>query len=131
MGITSLAKLEFQFFKSHNYYFKMNPIVDLHMHTTYSDGLKTPEELIAFAKERKVDVMSINDHDNVNGILSILSTQIDGINVIYGIEVSSSFENSTIHIASYFPRDTNFEELQKELTTVVNEKRYLMDLVIK
>ena len=109
----------------------MNPIVDLHMHTTYSDGLKTPQELISFAKERKVNVMSINDHDNVNGVLSILSSQIDGINVIYGIEVSSSFEKSTIHIASYFPRDTNFEELQKELTTVVNEKRYLMDLVIK
>ena len=102
----------------------MNPIVDLHMHTTYSDGLKTPEELISFAKERKVNVMSINDHDNVNGVLSILSSQIDGINVIYGIEVSSTFENSTIHIACYFPRDTNFEELQKELTTVVNEKRY-------
>lgn len=41
---------------------------DLHMHTTYSDGKLTPEELVAKAKEAGLTYMAITDHDTVEGI---------------------------------------------------------------
>lgn len=103
----------------------MAPIVDLHMHTTFSDGIKTPEELITFAKARGVNVMSINDHDTVKGVINMLSLQIDGITVLCGIEMSSKFtDRKTIHIAGYFPKDTDFSSLQEELTKRINNVRY-------
>ena len=103
----------------------MDPFIDLHMHTTFSDGIKTPEELILFAKSRNVKVMSINDHDTVNGVINMLGLSFEGIRVLCGIELSSSYlDGSTIHIAGYFPRDTNFQELQSELSVRVTEKRF-------
>lgn len=103
----------------------MKPIVDLHMHTTFSDGLKTPEELIDFAKSRGVEVMCINDHDTVKGVMHMLTMKLSDITVLCGIELSSTFEEdySTIHVTGYFPRDTKFETLQEELSEVVTKKR--------
>ena len=46
---------------------------DLHMHTTYSDGKLTPEELVAKAKEAGLTYMAITDHDTVEG--SAISTR--------------------------------------------------------
>lgn len=102
----------------------MSSKVDLHMHTIFSDGIRSPEDLIAFAKSRNVEIMSINDHDTVRGVMNMLSLQVEGITVLCGIEMSNSFNNSGgIHITGYFPRDTNFEELQRQLEEEVNQRR--------
>ena len=46
----------------------MTTRIDLHMHTTYSDGFYSPLELIQKANERNLDVISITDHDSINAI---------------------------------------------------------------
>jgi predicted metal-dependent phosphoesterase TrpH len=46
----------------------MTPRIDLHMHTTYSDGFYSPLELIQKVNERNLDIISITDHDSVNAI---------------------------------------------------------------
>ena len=98
--------------------------VDIHMHTTFSDGLKTPSELIEYAKSRNVDIMCINDHDTVKGVIDMLKLDITGITVLCGIELSTKWNQiGSIHIAGYFPRDTDFEALQKELDQVIRRKR--------
>ena len=106
----------------------MNQRVDLHMHTLYSDGIKTPEELIEFARSRGVSVMCINDHDNVKGVMNMLELEKkEDITVLCGIELSSSFtDGSTIHTTGYFPRDTDFASMQAELEKSVPEKRYVI-----
>ncbi|MFA5367970.1 MAG: PHP domain-containing protein, partial [Dehalococcoidia bacterium] len=46
----------------------MSKRVDLHLHTTYSDGRLTPGELIQIAAEQGIGVIAITDHDTINGI---------------------------------------------------------------
>ena len=46
----------------------MDARIDLHMHTSYSDGFYSPIELVQKANERNLDIISITDHDSVNGI---------------------------------------------------------------
>ena len=102
----------------------MTPIIDLHMHTTFSDGSLKPEQLIAYAKENKVEIMSINDHDTVKGVMNMLTLDVSGITVLCGIECSTSMKGTdSIHITGYFPRDADFAALQKELDEKVAFRR--------
>jgi predicted metal-dependent phosphoesterase TrpH len=96
-------------------------MVDLHMHSTFSDGTLTPTELVKRAKENGVEVMAITDHDNVDGLLEgRKEANKVGITFINGIEVSANFKDKDIHILGYFLdlEDIEFlnwlEELQKK-----------------
>lgn len=100
-------------------------LVDLHMHTKYSDGILEPKELIDFAKKNNVEIMSINDHDTVRGVMNMLSLEYSGITVLCGIECSSRWDNiGSIHITGYFPRNTDFQQVQKKLEETVETPRY-------
>lgn len=88
---------------------------DLHVHTNYSDGTMTPEQVVDEAIRLGVSTISITDHDTVDGI-SIASHYARGknINIIPGIELSAYLEPSEIHILGYFI-DIYNESLQKLL----------------
>lgn len=70
--------------------------VDLHMHTTCSDGVYTPEQLTAMAAERGIRILSITDHDTVAAYHD--HTFADGVTVIPGIEMSSEYDGEDVHI---------------------------------
>ena len=72
-------------------------IFDLHSHTTLSDGLLTPGELIARAVEKRVDVLSITDHDTTDAYQKLPGGS-DQIRLIPGIEFSTQWEGKGIHI---------------------------------
>lgn len=97
--------------------------VDLHMHTSYSDGKYSPEELILKAKEVDLEVISITDHDSLNAIDE--ATELGnkyGIEVIPGVEISSDIKDREVHILGYFVDPEN-----KELEHYLNffrEERY-------
>jgi len=77
--------------------------IDLHTHTTYSDGLLTPKELIQCAVERKLAAVAITDHDEVAGIEEAVSMgQSLGIEVIAGIEISTLYKGLDVHVLGYF-----------------------------
>ncbi|MFO0794330.1 MAG: transcription antitermination factor NusB [Candidatus Brocadiaceae bacterium] len=88
---------------------------DLHVHTNYSDGTMTPEQVVDEAIRLGVSTISITDHDTVDGI-SIACNYARGkhINIIPGIELSAYLEPSEIHILGYFI-DIHNESLQKLL----------------
>ena len=74
---------------------------DLHMHTTFSDGRLTPEELVAAAKTAGLSYMAITDHDTVEGISYLYENGLypcKGIHIIPGIEVSPHHPTTEIHI---------------------------------
>jgi len=72
---------------------------DLHAHSTASDGTLTPTELVQRAKEQLVDVLALTDHDTVAGIEeAITAANIHGIALIPGVEISSQWENTGIHV---------------------------------
>ena len=79
-------------------------IFDLHIHTNYSDGLLTPQQVIHLAIAKKLDGIAITDHDNVDGIESAVqySKAKNKIHVIPGIEFGCIFKDEEVHILGYF-----------------------------
>ena len=71
--------------------------VDLHCHTNLSDGSLSPKELIALAIERKIDVLAITDHDNIDCYAEISAPK-EGLTLISGIEFSTTWRNIGVHI---------------------------------
>lgn len=56
------------------YFFTFSPMkFDLHFHTTLSDGLKTPAEVLAIAEDRGIDFLACTDHDLINTTLPELA----------------------------------------------------------
>lgn len=70
---------------------KANKRVDLHLHTTASDGSDTPCELIRKAKEAGIEVISITDHDTIVGLAEAIGQRKNGVKIITGIEFSCCF----------------------------------------
>lgn len=77
--------------------------VDLHLHTTVSDGALRPEELVRAASIAGIQVMAVTDHDSVDGIRDAERAASDlSIQVIPGIEVSASLDGDDVHVLGYF-----------------------------
>jgi 3',5'-nucleoside bisphosphate phosphatase len=75
--------------------------IDLHSHTYYSDGQLSPKELIDRAHNMQVDVLAITDHDTVAGLAEAIdyqATQKRSLQIISGVEISTSWHNFDIHI---------------------------------
>jgi 3',5'-nucleoside bisphosphate phosphatase len=80
----------------------MNKIIDMHIHSNYSDGELSPNELIKLAKEKGIGTISITDHDNILGNKSIVyDEKIEGIRIIPGIELSAKVPKGRMHILGY------------------------------
>lgn len=75
--------------------------VDLHTHTTYSDGLLTPTALIAYAERISLCAIAITDHDTVDGVQEAVQAA-EAIEVIPGVELSTSEGPTDIHILGYY-----------------------------
>ncbi len=77
--------------------------IDLHLHTTHSDGSFNTSDVMAFAKEAGVTALAITDHDIVDGIPeAIAAGALLNIEVIPGVEISSRHGESELHILGYF-----------------------------
>ena len=78
------------------------PVLDLHMHSTVSDGTDTPEVLLAHVKEAKIGLFSVTDHDAIEGCRRILAIRTDDDPAfIPGIEFSCRDEEGQYHILGY------------------------------
>jgi len=72
---------------------------DLHCHSTVSDGLLTPTEIVNRAAERGVKFLGLTDHDNVDGLSEAAEAAAHcGITLINGVEISVSWRKFTLHI---------------------------------
>ena len=76
--------------------------IDLHLHTTHSDGSFSPAAVLEFAKTAGVTALAITDHDIVAGIPDALEVGSRlGIEIIPGVEISSRYGESELHILGY------------------------------
>ncbi|GAA0110117.1 PHP domain-containing protein [Clostridium tertium] len=79
---------------------------DFHIHSTESDGELKPGEIVLLAKERRVDIIALTDHNTVSGNKQAVNVgQIHGVKVIPGIELSTRFKGNKVHILGYFTDD--------------------------
>ncbi len=91
--------------------------IDLHLHSTFSDGTRTPEELALLGKQRRLRVMSLTDHDTVSGIPRFLKgCRRCGLQGLAGVELSAEAPH-TMHILGY-AFDPASEELVRTLEHV-------------
>ncbi len=75
---------------------------DLHVHTVFSDGTCTPEELLQEARKAGLSAISIVDHDSVEGIKpAFAAAPSASIEVLAGIELTTELENTEIHMLGY------------------------------
>ena len=75
---------------------------DLHLHTRYSDGSYTPEELVREAARHKFTAIAVTDHDTLDAIPeSLRAGEEFGIEVIAGVEVTCRVEMQEIHLLGY------------------------------
>jgi len=78
--------------------------VDLHLHTTISDGRLTPKELIELLVERGIRVAAITDHDITDGLEEAWETAraYPNLTVIPGVELSTDIPGNEIHVLGYY-----------------------------
>jgi len=87
------------------------PTIDLHAHTTASDGLLTPAELIAEASARGLSVLGVTDHDTIDGLREAIAAGASlGVTIVPGVELSTEIDGRETHILGYYvnPEDGAF-----------------------
>lgn len=78
-------------------------MIDLHCHSTCSDGTFTPTELVQIAKEKNLDCLALTDHDTLDGMDELFSAaKSAGLETVTGVEISTSWYNSSLHIIGLF-----------------------------
>ncbi len=88
--------------------------VDLHIHTTASDGSWTPQELVAAAVRENIGIIAVTDHDSVVNVEETQRLAKDaGIICLGGVEVNSTKDGNNIHVLAYGAdlRNKNLREL--------------------
>lgn len=97
---------------------------DFHVHTSSSDGLLSPKEAVYRAYKNNVKYLSITDHDTVSGLdEGFLESQKYDISFIPGIELSTQYNNESIHVLGFF-KDKNYKnnDFIKELEKIKNHR---------
>lgn len=96
--------------------------IDLHLHTTASDGTFSPTQLVKVAIELKLKAIAITDHDTVGGIIEALeAAENEPIEVIPGIEFSTEINSVSIHVVGLYLDFQNKELL--DLTLEIQNAR--------
>lgn len=87
--------------------------IDLHMHSTASDGRLTPTELVRLARERGLTAIALTDHDTTDGVAEAQAAgRVAGVEVIAGVEINTESEDGDVHFLGYFvnPDDAAFQD---------------------
>src|SRR5512139_1020520 len=76
--------------------------IDLHLHTTASDGVMTPSEIVNYAKNKGLLAIAITDHDTIEGLEEgLLEGKRIGLEVIPGIEISAEHSPGSMHLLGF------------------------------
>jgi 3',5'-nucleoside bisphosphate phosphatase len=98
----------------------MPATIDLHCHSTISDGLYPPEQLVAHAHKQGVKVLALTDHDDMSGLgIAREAAEQLGVSFINGVEISVTWKKRTLHIVglkidpSYSPLKTSLDAVRQ------------------
>jgi len=98
-------------------------MIDLHIHTTASDGSLTPEQVVAEAVKKKLTAIAITDHDTINGVSdALVAGEEKGIAVIPGVEFGVDYKVKETHILGYFSKE-NYMGIKQYFDWIL-EKRH-------
>ena len=101
--------------------------IDLHCHSTVSDGLLSPQDLVAHAAKSGVKVLALTDHDDVGGLAAArLAAAEHGIHFVNGVEISVTWKKRTLHIVGL-----KFDADNPILKIALDKVRYSRDIRAK
>jgi 3',5'-nucleoside bisphosphate phosphatase len=104
-------------------------VIDLHCHSTFSDGTFSPEEIIEAAEKTGLFAVALTDHDTVEGIENAVEAAASKtVRFVPGVEISAEIENGTLHILGLFIDHKNKALL--EMLGFAEEQRRLRNLQI-
>lgn len=104
-------------------------MIDLHCHSTFSDGTLTPEAIIELAESIGLYAVALTDHDTVAGIERAMAAAADKVvHFVPGVEISGEIENGALHILGLFV-DYRNESLNRMLAFAEHE-RYQRNVII-
>jgi predicted metal-dependent phosphoesterase TrpH len=79
-------------------------MVDLHTHTTYSDGTFSPRRLVELAAQVGLSAVAITDHDSIDGVAEATAAGSElGVEVVAGVEINLFHDQLTVDLLGYFP----------------------------
>jgi 3',5'-nucleoside bisphosphate phosphatase len=94
--------------------------IDLHTHSDRSDGTDSPADLVRLARDARIDVLGLTDHDTTEGWQEAADVaERLGVTLVRGIEVSCRFAGSGVHLLAYLP-DPTYRPLADELQRVLD-----------
>ena len=82
-------------------------MIDLHVHSEYSDGTCSIEEILVKAKSLGLSQISITDHNTLQG--SLLASKMASINYVVGTELSVDYNGTEVHLLAFFPNGSSTE----------------------
>lgn len=114
------------------------PVIDLHAHTTASDGSDTPRQLVAHAAAAGVDILAVTDHDTTAGWAEAFDEgQQAGVGIVGGIELSAQILDETrsapplsVHLLGYLV-DPDHAGLRQELETIRSHRDTRLRLMVE
>lgn len=93
--------------------------IDLHSHSTASDGTQSPAEVVELAAAAGLDVLALTDHDSADGWPEAAqAARRVGITLVRGMEVSTKYDGAGVHLLAYLP-DATYPPLAKELELIL------------
>ena len=96
--------------------------IDLHTHTTASDGSLTPSQLVHYAKEKGLRALAVTDHDTIEGNEeALIAGMSEDLIVVPGIEISVDYSPGSMHMLGYFI-DTGSQRLQEKLALLQDSR---------
>ncbi|MET9591303.1 PHP domain-containing protein [Streptomyces sp. NPDC006516] len=95
--------------------------IDLHTHSTASDGTDTPAELVANAAAAGLDVVALTDHDTVRGHAEAVAALPEGLTLVTGAELSCRIDGIGLHMLAYL-FDPDEPELARERELVRDDR---------
>ena len=102
-------------------------LVDLHIHSYYSDGTMSPKEIVKEAKNKNLGVISITDHNVLDSYEELKEeAKKEGIIPIRGVEIDSIFEGKLVHLLAY-----NFNDNNKFFDLVNEAKENLLETSVE
>ncbi|XXF75748.1 PHP domain-containing protein [Myxococcaceae bacterium GXIMD 01537] len=105
-------------------------MIDLHSHTTASDGQHAPRELLTLAASAGVTVLAVTDHDTVAGLAEAAeAARKRGVELVPGIEVSAFTLRKEVHILGHFVRPDD-EDLARFSTRLREEREQRMEAMV-
>ncbi len=107
------------------------PGIDLHTHSSFSDGTFSPAELLRLASERDLDVIALTDHDTTAGLDEAVAAGVEtGVEVVPGVELSAEHEHTSVHVLCYW-MDPADEAFRRELQRLHDERYRRGELMVE